>query len=205
APGAKLQSGGPAASGFRRLAGDPSTAHRFGCAEELLAPAGHLPTALAAGSAEALALLFAPDADDRAALQLWLPQAGEGDPPVVADRFKSPELLLWSDWLTGLPQLDARLVSRKLLESYGRLLGRALAAAHATPLVVAEGGRWALRWPQLEKAQAVLTYPQCAWTATASEPFQSVFDSVGAALCKGLEAAWASAAHVLVADPLAAR
>ena len=205
APGAKLLSGRGAPSGFSRLAGDPATAHRFGCAEELLAPAGHLPTALAAGSAQALARLFAPDAGDRALLQLWLPQAGEGDPPVLADRFKSPELLLLSDWLAALPELDPKLVSRTLLESYGRMLGHSLAAAHATPLVVAEGGRWALRWPRLGQAQPVLTYPQCAWTASGSEPFQSIFDGVGAALCKGLEAAWSSAGHVLVADPLAAR
>ena len=205
APGAKLLSGRGVPSGFRRLAGDPATAHRFGCGEALLAPAGHLPTAVAAGSVEALAKLFGPEAAGKAHLQLWLPQAGEGDPAVIADRFKSPELLLLSEWLANLPQLDAKNVSRTLLESYGSLLGRSLAAAHATPLVVAEGGRWSLRWPRLEKVQAVLTYPQCAWTATASEPFQSVFDGVGAALCKGLEAAWTSAAHVLVADPLAAR
>src|SRR5262249_58188046 len=51
APGAKLTSA--RSSGFRRLAGDPATAHRFGCGEQLVAPAGHLPTALAAGSAAA--------------------------------------------------------------------------------------------------------------------------------------------------------
>src|SRR5207302_10935995 len=116
-----------------------------------------------AGSAEALAQLFAPGAPGKARLQLWLPQAGEGDPAVIADRFKSPELLLLSEWLANLPQLDPTTVSRTLLESYGSLLGRSLAAAHATPLVVAEGGRWALRWPRLERAQAVMTYPQCAW------------------------------------------
>src|SRR5262249_11619797 len=125
--------------------------------------------------------------------------------PIVADRFKSPELLLLSEWLAGLPEKDPEAASRTLLEAYGRLLGRTLAAAHATPLVVAEGGRWALRWPRLESAQAVLTYPQCAWTASASEPFQSVFDGVGAALCEGLRHGWSSAAHALVADPLAAR
>ncbi|MCA1826627.1 MAG: hypothetical protein LC689_06765 [Myxococcales bacterium] len=200
APGAKLLS--RQSSGFRRLAGDSATAHRFGCAEQLMAPAGHLPTALAAGSAEALSRLLE---DPGAYLQLWLPQAGEGDPPITADRFKSPELLLLSEWLAGLQQRDPKAVSRTLLEAYGRLLGRSLAAAHATPLVVAEGGRWALRWPRLENAQAVLTYPQCAWTASASEPFQSVFDGVGAALCEGLRQAWGSASHQLVADPLAAR
>src|SRR5438552_4508948 len=126
APGAKLLSGQRVPSGFCRLAGDPAIAHRFGCAEQLLAPAGQLPTALAAGSADALSRLLAPQAGKRAHLQLWLPQAGEGDPPLLADRFKSPELLLLSDWLAALPggpQLDRHEVSRTLLESYGRLLG----------------------------------------------------------------------------------
>ena len=190
APGAKLSA--TAASGFRRLAGDPTTAHRYGCGERLLAPAGHLPTALAAGSSDAL--LTAIETGDP--LQLWLPQEGEGDPPLLADRFKSPELLLLSEWF--YPQLDPKPSSRKLLELYGRLLGQSLAAAHATPLVVAEGARWALRAPRLETVEAVLTYPR-------TEPFEQVFDGVGRAVRQGLAEAWPKTSHALVPDPLAAR
>jgi hypothetical protein len=42
-------------SGFRRLAGDAHSAHRYGCAERLLAPGGQLPTVLAAAGPRALA------------------------------------------------------------------------------------------------------------------------------------------------------
>src|SRR5438270_4571425 len=44
----------PVPSGFRLLAGDPRTAHRYGCAERLLAPGGQVPTAIAAASVDAL-------------------------------------------------------------------------------------------------------------------------------------------------------
>lgn len=195
APGGTL-----APSGFRRLAGDAATAHLYGCGEQLRARASHLPTALAAGSPGVLRRLFS---GEDVALQLWLPQEGEGDPPLLADRFKSPELLLLSEWLASMPEADPRRVSRALLEAYGRLLGLSLAAAHASPLVVTEGGRWVAHLPRLFRAEAVLTYPQCAWSA--DEPFQRVFDDVGRALCGGLSAAWPSPSHALVADPAAAR
>ena len=145
---------------------------------------------------------------------MWLPQASpepgadESEECLRADRFKSPELLLLSDWLAELPResgLDPVRVSRRLLETYGYLLGRALAAAHGAPLVTPEGGRWTLRWPFLGAAEAILTYPQCAWSATSAEPFSLVFDGVGRELCRGLSSAWAAEAHRMVADPAAAR
>ncbi len=195
-------------SGFRRLAGDPATAHEVGCAEHLLAPGEQLPTALAAASPEALVDLLtgAPDA----AAQLWLPQEPLADgthAPLLIDRFKSPELLLLSDWLAELPQplADRTEVSRRLLEAYAWHLGRALAAAHSTPLVTPEGGRWTLRRPNLSSAEAVLTYPECAFDSGAQQPFRAIFDGVGRQLCGGLAAAWASASHRLVTDPIAAR
>ncbi|HEX9578283.1 MAG TPA: hypothetical protein VF993_11065 [Myxococcales bacterium] len=187
-------------SGFRRLAGDPLTAHQVGCAEHLLAPGGQLPTALAAATPSAL---FHPG-------QMWLPQAPPagapaGDAGLLIDRFKSPELLLLSDWLGEAPDLDRAQMSRRLLMTYAHLLGRTLAAAHAAPLVMPEGGRWAQRLPRLGAAEATVTYPQCAFDAESSEPFSSVFDEVGRELCRGLSAAWATASHRLVADPAAAR
>ena len=214
---------GHAPSGFRRLAGDAATAHRYGCAKDLLVRGGQLPTTLLAGSAQALVQLFAgtPGAQTSQALidQLWLPQAAPPtptpltagstrDPRLLADRFKSPELLLLSDWLVDLPgaaSLDRGEVSRRLLEAYGYLLGRTLAAAHATPLVSPEGGRWTARWPQLGNAEAVLTYPECAWSTSEAVPFQQIFEGVGRSLSLGLSAAWASASHQLVPDPAAAR
>ena len=144
--GAKLLPQGgprPSPSGFRRLAGDAATAHEVGCAEHLLAPGAQLPTALAAASAQALADALA-DAPDAVA-QLWLPQAppdGGEIAPLLIDRFKSPELLLLSDWLGEVPgPIDRVEVSRKLLEAYAWHLGRTLAAAHCTPLITPEGGR----------------------------------------------------------------
>ncbi|MFL5312351.1 MAG: hypothetical protein ACJ79H_18105 [Myxococcales bacterium] len=199
-------------SGFRRLAGDARTAHRHGCSEQLLAPGGQLPTVLAAATPDALATLLAGDAAG-AADQVWLPQAppdAQGDAPdewVRADRFKSPELLALSDWLTELPgesALDRARVSRRLLESYGYLLGRALAAAHGAPLVTPDGGRWRLRWPSLGSAEAVMTHPHGAWSTHGAEPFGRVFEGVGRELCRGLRAAWRSAEHRMVPDPAAA-
>jgi hypothetical protein len=91
------------------------------------------------------------------------------------------------------------------LTGYGYLLGRTLAAAHAAPLVTPEGGRWALRWPRLSAVETVLTYPPCTFAASSQEPFRDVFDEVGRELCRGLEAAWSSSGHRMVADPAAAR
>ena len=197
----------PSPSGFRRLAGDAATAHEVGCAEQLLAPGAQLPTALAAASPHALADLLrgAPDALD----QLWLPQGpvSENDlAPLLIDRFKSPELLLLSDWLGQLPPplAEREEVSRKLLAAYAYQLGRTLAAAHSTPLVTAEGGRWTLHRPGLSSAEAVLTYPECSFDSAGRHPFRSVFDAVGRELCRGLAGAWADASHRLVADPAAA-
>jgi hypothetical protein len=209
-------------SGFRRLAGDPRTAHRYGCAEQLLAPAGQLPTMLAAPGHLALAAALSGDAS--AVDQLWLPQAeaagagaaqgasppgvaGPSDEPLRADRFKSPELLALSDWLTDLPagsEPDRAQVSRRLLEAYGYLLGRTLALAHAAPLVTPDGGHWRLRWPKLGQVEAVVAYPHGAWSALTAEPFARVLDGVGRELCRGLRAAWQSAEHRMVADPAAA-
>jgi len=209
--GAKLLPQGaprPSPSGFRRLAGDPETANRFGCGEQLLAPGAQLPTALAAASARALADLLAgaPDAVE----QLWLPQAprGEGElAPVLVDRFKSPELLLLSDWLAELPPpfTDRSEVSRRLLEAYAYHLGRALAASHSAPLVTPEGGRWMLHRPDLSSAEVVLTYPDCAFDRAGRDPFSAIFAGVAEKLCAGLGAGWAKASHRLVADPAAAR
>lgn len=209
--GAKLlaEHAGRAPSGFRLLAGDAATAHLYGCSEALLARGGQLPTALA-GSGPLLARLLA---GERVEDQLWLPQApmapGAAEVPaglLLADRFKSPELLVLSEWLSALPAGPERArgaVSRRLLESYGYLLGRTLAAAHATPLVSAEGGGWTTRRPRLGGVEAVLTYPECAWGGEA--PFQQVFDAVGRETARGLGAAWSGAGHQLIADPAAAR
>jgi hypothetical protein len=201
--GGKLLSAGAAASGFLRLAGDPKAAHLYGCGEELQAASGQLPTALCAASPEALIdLLARNDAD-----QLWLPQAGpEGTAQTLrVDRFKSPELLLLSDWPPQVPVANLALASRRLLETYGALLGRALATAHAAPLVSPEGGRFRLRWPRLAAVEAVLTYPQCAFDPATGEPFSHVFAGVGGALCEGLKAAWPAAQLLLVPDPAAAK
>ena len=186
-------------SGFRRLAGAPETAGKVGCAEQLIAPSGQLPTALCAGSPAALQAVLAGAAGPE---QLWLPQGGEA---LRADRFKSPDLLVLSDWLAQLPEVDPVQVSKQLLEIYGLLLGRTLAAAHGAPLVTPDGGRWTLRAPRLSAAEAVLTYPECAFGTLSDEPFSAVLDGVGRELCRGLRAAWPAATHRLVADPAAAR
>lgn len=209
--GAKLLPHGPrrpAPSGLRRLAGDPATAHRVGCAEQLLAPSGQLPTALAAPTPRAIADLLegSPDAVE----QLWLPQAAAGEdgaPPFVVDRFKSPELLLLSDWLAQVPTdaPDRAQVSQKLLDAFACHLGRTLAAAHAAPLVIPEGGRWTLRAPRLGSVEAVLTYPDCGFDAAAGKPFQDVFDEAARELCRGLASAWTGVSRRLVPDPSAAR
>jgi len=211
AVGAKLLPQGahrPTPSGFRRLGGDPATAYRVGCGEHLLAPGGQLPTALAAPGAAALATLLrgSPDAAD----QLWLPQAPTGEDeggPLLIDRFKSPDLLLLSDWLAQLPEAtaDRAEVSRTLLETFAYQLGRTLALAHAVPLAAPEGGRWTLRRPRLASAEAVVTYPECAFDSGATQPFSAVYERAAGQLCRGLESAWESAAHRLVADPAAAR
>src|SRR5205807_5886125 len=144
--------------------------------------------------------------------QVWLPQApaersGEDTPAaVLADRFKSPDLLLLSDWLAEVPGAPApSLASRRLLTGYGYLLGRTLAAAHAAPLVTPEGGRWTLHWPRLSAIETVLTYPPCTFAASSPELFSDVFGEVGRELCRGLEGAWASLQHRMVADHAAAR
>ncbi|HET7788325.1 MAG TPA: hypothetical protein VFL36_20300 [Myxococcales bacterium] len=193
-----------APSGFCRLAGDPATAHLFGCGEQLLAPGGQLPTALVAANAAALRRVLAGQAS---ADQLWLPQAGPepARDPVRADRFKSPDLMMLSDWLAAVPDADPSRASRRLLEAYGLLLGRALAAAHATPLVAPEGGRWTLRAPRLGAVETVVTFPPCPWSAASGEPFSAVFTGVADEICAGLRSAWASASHRLVADPVAAK
>jgi len=197
----------PPASGFRRLAGDAATAHLVGCAELLLAPGGQIPTALAAPSLEAVADLLHGGAES--AEQLWLPQLGAegGAEPLRIDRFKSPELLLLSDWLAGLPPpfADPAAASEKLLQAFAGHLGRTLAAAHATPLVAPEGGRWAPRRPRLASAEAILTYPECAFDSAASRPFERVFEDAASALCRGLSSTWQHASHRLVPDPAAAR
>jgi hypothetical protein len=208
--GAKLLPHGPrrpAPSGLRRLAGDPATAHRVGCAEQLLAPSGQLPTALAAGTPQAIAALLEGSAG--AEEQLWLPQAppDEDGAPFVVDRFKSPELLLLSDWLARVPADadDRAQVSQKLLDAFAYQLGRTLAAAHVAPLATPEGGRWTLRAPRLGSVEAVLTYPDCGFDAGAGKPFRTVFDDAARQLCRGLASAWGSASQRLVPDPSAAR
>ena len=193
-------------SGLRRLAGDAASAHRVGCSEHLLSPSGQLPTALAAPTASAVAGLLqgAPDARE----QLWLPQAPNGSEagPFLVDRFKSPELLLLSEWLAQVaPAGDRAQVSRTLLDAFAWQLGRALAAAHSAPLVTPEGGRWALHAPALGSVEAVLTYPDCAFDSGGGEPFRAVFERAAGELCSGLASAWARTAHRLVADPAAAR
>src|SRR6185503_18316238 len=122
-------------------------------------------------------------------------------------RFKSPELLLLSDWLAGLPPpfADPAAASEKLLQAFAGHLGRTLAAAHATPLVAPEGGRWAPRRPRLASAEAILTYPECAFDSAASRPFERVFEDAASALCRGLSSTWQHASHRLVPDPAAAR
>jgi hypothetical protein len=60
-----------------------------------------------------------------------------------------------------------------------------------------------LRWPRLDTAEAILTYPQCAWSA--GESFAAIYDGVGRELCRGLRAAWSAAGHQKIADPVAAR
>ncbi|MGZ6124084.1 MAG: hypothetical protein ACXWLR_03935, partial [Myxococcales bacterium] len=209
--GAKLLPHGPrrsAPSGLRRLAGDPATAHRVGCAEQLLAPSGQLPTGLAAATpAAVVALLQGPP---EAGEQLWLPQAPAGEdgaPPFLVDRFKSPELLLLSDWLAEVPPAaaDRARVSEKLLDAFAYQVGRTLAAAHAAPLVTPEGGRWTLRAPRLGSVEAILTYTDCGFDAAARQPFRAVFEGAARELCRGLAAAWNEASHRLVPDPVAAR
>jgi hypothetical protein len=200
--GGKLLQAPHPPSGLRRLAGAAESAARFGCGEELLAPGGHLPTALASGSSDAIAAMLRGEAD--AIHQLWLPQGA--DEPLRADRFKSPDLVLLADWLAQLPgEWDPAHVSRRLLETYGHLLGRTLAASHAAPLVTPEGGRWSLHWPHLREIEAVLTHPECAWRAADGESFHDVYSGVARELCAGLAAAWARATHRLVPDPAAAR
>jgi hypothetical protein len=208
--GAKLlASGAPrnAPSGFRRLAGDAATAHQVGCAEHLVTPGGQIPTALVAPSLDAVADLLRHGSE--ASDQLWLPQAGAegGIEPFRIDRFKSPELLLLSDWLAELPPplADRGAASQKLLRAFAYQVGRALAAAHGTPLISPEGGRWAPRRPRLASAEAVLTYPECAFDSAGSEPFERVFEEAAAELCRGLAAAWEQTSHRLVPDPAAAR
>jgi hypothetical protein len=198
--GRKLLSAGSAPSGFVRLAGDPQTASAYGCGEEL--QSGQLPAALCAGSAHALAEVLA---DASAADQLWLPQEGPSPPPLRIDRFKSPELLLLSDWPAEVAAPDLTATSKRLLETYGLLLGRALAIAHATPFVAPEPGRFRQRWPRLESAEVVLTYPQCAFDPATGEPFSRALEGVGRAVCAGLEAAWQKTQLTLVADPAAAK
>src|SRR5439155_8681232 len=95
--------------------------------------------------------------------------------------------------------------SRTMLETFGYLLGRTLAAAHGAPLVTPEAGRWTLRWPRLASAEATLTVPQATWSTATAEPFAQVFEGVGRELCRGLGAAWSRAAHRMVKDPAAAR
>lgn len=192
-------------SGFRLLAGNPATAGRVGCAEQLLAPGGQLPTVLAAPSAQKLSDVLRGEA---APEELWLLQSAE-TAGVIADRFKSPELLLLSEWLAAPPVAgeagaDRGDVSRKLLDAYGYLLGRTLAAAHAAPLVTAEGGGWTLRAPRLASAEAVLTCPQTPFDSAAREPFARVLGSAAERLCDGLVSAWESASSRLAADPAAA-
>ncbi|HEY2029903.1 MAG TPA: hypothetical protein VGH20_11920 [Myxococcales bacterium] len=198
--GRKLESAGSAPSGFLRLAGDAASAGTFGCGEEL--QPGQLPTALCAGSAQALAEVLA---DPSAADQLWLPQEARVPAPLRIDRFKSPELLLLSDWPPEVAATDLTATSKRLLETYGALLGRALAIAHATPFVAPEPGRFRKRWPRLTSAEVVLTYPQCAFDPASGEPFSRALEGVGRALCAGLEAAWQQTRLTLVADPAAAK
>ena len=211
-------------SGFRRLAGDAASAHLYGCGERLQARGAELPTALMVANAATIGdLLGGPSTTPALLEQAWLPQAPpEGtpepdpnssvpppaEPCLRLDRFKSPELLLLSEWLAEAPRAsaaDLTAVSRRALETYGYLLGRALAAAHSAPLVIPEGGRWALRWPRLGAAEVVLTYPQCAFSAAAQLPFSEVFDGVGALLASGLTSAWPLATHRMVTDPAAAK
>ena len=209
--GAKLMPQGaprPTPSGFRRLGGDAATAHLVGCGEHLLAPGGQLPTALVAPGAAAVTGLLR--GSQNAGEQLWLPQAPVAEQaggPLLIDRFKSPELLLLSDWLAQLPEAaaDRAHVSRTLLETFAYQVGRTLASAHAVPLVTPEGGRWVVRQPQLASAQAVLTYPDCAFDSGATHSFSAVYEGAAAQLCRGLRAAWDHAAYRLVADPAAAR
>ena len=142
-----------------------------------------------------------------AAEQVWLPQAppAESEGAFLIDRFKSPELVLLSDWLAAAPEMDRAAISRQLLETYAFLLGRALAAAHAAPLLAPEGESWKRRWMRLGALEASVTYPQCAFDAESAVPFSDVFASVGRELCRGLQAAWPDAIHRLIPDPAAAR
>ena len=208
AAGRKLLAPGDVRSGFRRLAGDPRTAQLVGCGERLQARGDQLDHALIAPGPTALRGVLEGVAG--AVDQLWLPQDGDGGfdgegPCVRVDRFKSPELLSLSDWPSTLGPIDLAPASRKLLESYGLLLGRALAASHAAPLLLPEGGAWSLRWPRLASALAVLTSPACAWSARDGVPFSALFADVGRELCRGLSAAWPETALSLVSDPDAAR
>ena len=204
--GGKLLAPDSAPSGFLLLAGDAASAHRYGCGESLRVRDGQLAAALCASSPEALASVLR---GEGFAEQLWLPQAGGGETALEADRFKSPELLQHAEWLAALEEGGAPLaieeVSRKLLHAYARLLGRALACAHATPISAAEGGLFHLRAPRLDMAELVLTHPRGAWSARSPGSFREVLEGAAEELCQGLRCAWSQASHRPICEPSAVR
>jgi hypothetical protein len=177
APGGKLLGGRAPGSGLVRLAGDEQSAHRYGCAERLNSSGSRVPTVLCAAGPEVLAALLRGECGPE---QLWLSQAGEGPGPALRlERFKSSD--------------DPGLADPRLLEAFGALLGRTLAAAHASPLTLAGTADSPGRAPRLERADCVLLFAR-----SPTDRDRARVDAFGAALCEGLRAAWSASSHRLL-------
>jgi len=177
APGGKLLGGTAVGSGLVRLVGDAKSAHRYGCAERLNASGSRVPTVLCAAGPEVLAALLRGECGPE---QLWLSQAGEGPGPALRlERFKSSD--------------DPGLADPRLLQAFGALLGRTLAAAHASPLTLAGDADSPGRAPRLERADCVLLFER-----SPTDRDRARVDAFGAALCGGLRAAWSASTHRLL-------
>ncbi len=213
----------PLPSGFALLSGEARSAHRHGCGESLELRDGYLPTALQIGSPAALrALLRAPE-DDEAVFQAWLPQVPPGLPQGDAvvprlELFKSPELLHHAEALPDLlaaselaatrPDLAPAQASFALMHAYGRLLGHAVAALHASPGSDPHAPARAA-WPDLQEVSVAMAFPKLRWPehgASGPKTYAELYQAVGERLCSALRFAWARVEGPrLVADPDAAK
>jgi hypothetical protein len=141
----------------------------------------------------------------------------EPQPPPRLELFKSPELLHHSDAMAELlaatdpavprPDAPAR-ASLALMHAYGRLLGHAIAALHASPAADPHAPD-RLSWPQLGSISVAMTYPRLRWSGGApGDPatYAELYQSVGERLCGALRFAWPQVSGPrLVADVDAAK
>lgn len=196
----------PPPSGWHTLVGDRERAGAFGCGEQLRLRGGYLATSLLFADRDVVDRFAAPGRADP--YSAWLPQQSNARTVEKAERFelrrfKAPELL---EYVPAHQSIGRSALAFRSLGRYARLLGEAVAAAHATPSPH-DGSA-----PPLHRLNVALSYPELKWsedgqlTASGKVYREKIAEIGSAALLPSLRYAWPIVQEAsLVAETTAAR